>query len=147
NGEPQRPLAPGASVTLHLPHRVGGPVPDKVEVVAGIWADGETFGHQAWVKTLVAHRASLVSAYEQAISLLQEGLEHDWTQAQYLAALNGKPASLPFYSLRGTLEAGAGPTRDPRAVKMAMQNLSAHFTQNLLLLRPAKPAEQTTSRR
>ena len=144
--EPQGPLAPGATLTLYLPHRVGGPLPDKVEVVAGIWADGETFGQEMWIKTLVDHRASLVSAYELAVALLREGLEHDWTQAQYLAALNGKPNSLPFYSLRTTLEAGAGRNKDPRAVKLVVQDLLAHFTQSLSLLRPAKPAEQPATK-
>src|ERR1700679_1662405 len=37
-------LEPAASISILLPHVVGGPLPDKVEVVAGIRADGETFG-------------------------------------------------------------------------------------------------------
>ena len=36
-------LEPGGSISIPLPHVVGGPLPDKVEIVAGIWADGETF--------------------------------------------------------------------------------------------------------
>ena len=45
-GDPGRPgpLEPGASLTMDLPHKVGGPLPDRVEVIAGIWEDGETFG-------------------------------------------------------------------------------------------------------
>ena len=47
-GDPGRsrsgPLEPGASLTMNLPHKVGGPLPDRVEVIAGIWEDGETFG-------------------------------------------------------------------------------------------------------
>ena len=40
-GEAQGPLVPGQSVTLFMPHKVGAPLPDKVEVIAGIWADGQ----------------------------------------------------------------------------------------------------------
>lgn len=98
------PLEPGASLTLFLPHEVGGALPDRVEVVAGIWDDGETFGLAVWVKALIDNRASLRSAYEQAVSLLQRGLDENWPRGQYLAALNSKPNSLPFYAIRSTLE-------------------------------------------
>lgn len=135
----QEPLVPGASLTMYLPHAVDGPLPDKVEVVAGVWADGETFGQAVWLKTLLDNRASLTSAYEQAISLLQDGLNHDWTRNQYLAALNSKSNSLPINSIRRTLEASPNRDQDPRALQLAMRDLLAYFTQNLALLRQSKP--------
>jgi len=148
-GGPRRgpqPLEPGASMTIPLPHVVGGPLPDEVEVVAGIWADGETFGEDERVKRLLSNRASLTSAYEQAISLLQQGLDENWTRDQYFAALNGKPNSLPFLSIRSALRAGPNADWDRRSLQRAMQDLSAHFTTNLDLLRQAKPiASGTTS--
>src|SRR5262249_23668778 len=69
-GDPRRPrpLEPGASLRLSLAHRVGGPLPDKIEVIAGIWADGGTFGDAAWVKLLLEQRAGLTAAYEQALA-------------------------------------------------------------------------------
>ena len=148
-GDPGRPgpLEPGASLTMDLPHKVGGPLPDRVEVIAGIWEDGETFGQAVWVKTLLDHRASLTSAYEQAISMLQKGLDENWTRGQYLAALNSKPNSLPFYSIRSTLEANSNSDQDPRPLQLAMKNLLQYFTGNLTLLHKTKlPVSDTTSR-
>ena len=145
SGEPQGPLAPGASMTLYLPHRVGGTLPDRVEIVAGIWADGDTFGQPAWIKTLVDYRASLTSAYEQAISILQDGLGHDWTRNQYLVALSGKPNSLPFDSLRRTLEANTALDTRPQLLRLPMQKLLRLFTERLSQLRPPNASQQVTS--
>jgi hypothetical protein len=143
--ETQGPLEPGQTLTLFLPHSVGGPLPDKVEIIAGIWADGETFGQTAWVKLLVDRRTSVASAYEQAIALLQEGIEHNWTREQYLAALNSKSDSAPMYSIRKTLLANQGLDTHPQLVKHVAQGLSAHFEQNLQVLQPQKSAEQVRS--
>jgi hypothetical protein len=127
-------------MTMVLPHQVGGPLPDKVEAVAGIWADGETFGQEVWLKRLLDHRAAMTSAYEQAISLLQQGLDQNWTSNQYLAALNSKPNSLPFYSIRSTVEANSKLSENQRPLQHAMQHLLAYFTQNLAVLHQAKPS-------
>ena len=40
----QSPIVPGATISQYLVHAVGSPRPDHVEVIAGIWDDGETFG-------------------------------------------------------------------------------------------------------
>ena len=132
-------------MTMNLPHIVGRPFPDKVKVVAGIWADGETFGEQVWVKTLVNNRASFVSAYEQAIALLKEGIENNWTRQQYLAALDGKPESLPFYSIRRTFQANQSLGQRPQLAKNIAQSLLHHFEQDLQLLRPQKAVEPVAS--
>lgn len=140
-GEEQGPLEPRQSVTLFMPHTVGGPLPDKVEVIAGIWADGQTFGEEKWVKTLVSSRASFVSAYEQAIALLEEGIENNWTRQQYLVALDGKPESLPFYSMRRTFQANKSLDQHPQNAKTIAKSLLQHFQQDLQLLRPQKAVE------
>lgn len=140
-----KPLEPGASMTLNLPYKVGDSFPDKVDVIAGVWADGETFGAADWVKAIQNNRASLDSAYEQAISFLQQGLDRGWTRSQYLEALTSKSNALPFYSIRSTLEASRNSDSDPRALKHAMQSLMAYFTQNLDLLRKARPAGEVPS--
>jgi len=148
-GEPGRerpgPLEPGASLTMYLPHRVGVPLPDKAEVVAGIWDDGETFGQALWLKTLLDNRVTVTSAYEQAISLLQKGLDENWTRNQYLAALNSKPTSLPIYSIRRTLEANPKLDQDIRSLQIAVQGLLAHFNQEVAPLRQANPPRRAPS--
>jgi hypothetical protein len=144
-GEAQGPLEPGQTVTLFMPHKVGGPLPDKVEVIAGIWADGETFGQTVWVKTLVDHRASMMAAYEQAIALLQEGIEHNWTREQFLAALDGKQDSMPINAIRQTFLTNQGLDKSLSHMKHLAQDLMAHFEQSLQLLRPQKPPERVGS--
>jgi hypothetical protein len=91
------------------------------------------------VKMLLAGRESVVSAYEQAISLLQEGRDQNWTRNQYFAALSSKPNSLPFYSMRRTLDANPNFDQAPGSLKLAMQDLLEYFTRNLALRRKAKP--------
>jgi hypothetical protein len=144
--DPQGPFEPGAAMEMYLPHVSPGALPDKVEVVAGIWADGETFGEADWVKELVDRRASLASTYEQAISLLQQGLDQNWTRDQYLAAVNnllapsgGRPS--PYDLIRTAVALIPNSlVDDPEALQHAIQDLSAHFTQKLEQLRPAKPS-------
>jgi hypothetical protein len=137
-GDAQGPLEPSRTLTLNLPHVAGGPLPNKVEIIAGIWADGETFGQAFWIKSLIDTNASMVSVYEKAIALLQEGIEHNWTREQYLAALNGKTDSLPFYSIRQTFLANEGLDQHPQLAKTVAQHLLDHFEQDLQLLRPQK---------
>jgi hypothetical protein len=140
-----KPLEPGASMTLNLPYKVGDPYPDKVEVIAGVWADGETFGVAEWVKAIIDNRASLISAYEQAISLLQQGLDEKWTRGQYAEAVNSKSNLLPFSAIRSTLKAGRSSDDDAQSLRLAMQDLLAYFTQNLDSLQRAKSPEKVPS--
>src|ERR1700722_11146108 len=138
-------LKPGQSMTLNLPHIDGAPLPDKVEVIAGVWADGETFGETDWVNKLLSHRASLVSAYEQAISLLQQGLDQGWTRDRYLAELSEKPSVLPFITLRSNLQASQNSDADPTSLLHQMRGLLSRFRQHLDLLRQVKlPASKPT---
>ena len=136
---PEKPLEPEASMTMSLPHEVGGPLPDRVEIIAGIWVDGETFGD---TKRLQDNRNSLATAYQQAISLLQQGLDQNWSRDQFLAALNGKTNSLLIGSIRRALEASAN---SDEALQRTMKGLLTHFTQNLGLLRQAKPPASITT--
>lgn len=141
HGELLEPLKPGESVTMNLPHIVGKPLPDKLKVVAGIWADGETFGEEVWVKTIVDLRASYVSAYEKAIALLKEGIKNGWTREQYLGALDGKPQSLPFYAIRKTFQANQALDQRPQLAKNIAQRMLDHFEQDLQRLRSQKAVE------
>jgi hypothetical protein len=140
-----RPLTPGASVTMYLPHAVGGPLPDKAQIVAGVWADGETFGETEWVKQLLDNRTLMASNYEQAIGFLQRGADQNWTRAQYLAALNGKGNSGPFYAIRSTLQANGILNTDSRNLVNTVQDLLALFTKRLGQLREARPTESAST--
>lgn len=140
DGEAQGPLDPNKTLTFNMPRVFGSPLPNKVEIIAGIWADGDTFGQDPWVKPLFDMNAASVSAYEQAIALLKEGIVQNWTREQYLAALDGKPNSLPVYSIRQTFQANQVLDRHTELAKRVSQNLVDHFEHDLQLLRPQKPA-------
>lgn len=43
--EGQPPIEPGASISQYLFHVVGRPLPDKIAVIAGVWADGGTLAN------------------------------------------------------------------------------------------------------
>jgi len=133
------PIEPGASISKPLGHVVGGPLPDKVEVVAGVWADGEIFGQPDWVKVILKNREMLASAYERAATILQQGLDQNWTRDQFLEALNNKPNSGPIYAIRSTLVANQRFAERPQLLRNAMQMLLASFTRKSDQLRKAKP--------
>ena len=121
------PIEPNTSISQFLAHRVGGPLPDKVEVVAGVWVDGETFGDPEWVNVILKGRESLVAAYDQAIALLREGMDQKWTRERYLQALNGKPNSAPFYGIRATLTANKNLNEQPQLSNQLMQKMLDSF--------------------
>jgi hypothetical protein len=135
----QQPLGPGANMTMDLPFAFGEHLPDKVEIVAVVWEDGATFGDAKWLKAIIDQRASLASAYEQAISLLQKGLDENWTRDQLSSALSSAPDSLPFHSMRSTLRVNSG----SRSLQKTMQYFLASFNRSLMLLRQAKPPAGT----
>lgn len=141
-GGPQ-PLEPGASMSRYLPLWISGPLADKVGVIAGVWADGSTFGEANWLKVIFVQRASMVSAYEKAISLVQKGLDEKWTRSQYLAAAH-KKQNAPFYAIIRTLPANPL-DEDPVLLQQAMQALLADFTRNIAPLRQTKPPVSATT--
>jgi hypothetical protein len=136
HGEPVTPLKPGESVTMNLMHVVGKPFPDKLKVVAGIWSDGQTFGDDVWVNAILKNRATYVSAYEQAIALLKEGIENNWTREEYLAAVDDKPVTLPIYAIRSTFQGNQALNDRPQLATKIAQRMLDHFQQDLQRLRP-----------
>jgi hypothetical protein len=140
----ERPLEPGASITQNLNHRVGGPMPDKVEVIAGIWTDGETFGQADWVKMILQGRALWASQYNQATSLLQRGLDQSWTRDRYLEALKSVPNSAAVYSIRSTLELNPQVDGNPQLLERIVRSLLETMNQRSEILRQAKPQASIT---
>jgi hypothetical protein len=133
------PIEPNANISQFLAHRVGGLLPDKVEVVAGVWVDGETFGDPQWVSVILKGRESLVAAYDQAMVLLRQGLDQNWTRDQYLRALGKKPNSLPIYAVRSTLVANQQFTEKPQLLRHTMQMMLESFVQKSDQIRKTKP--------
>ncbi len=140
-------LEPGASISQNLPHRVGGPLPDKLEIAAGVWEDGETFGRDDLVKLILANRAMRESEYDQAVSLLQQGLDGNWTADQYLAALNSKPETGSTRMIRSNLDANKNSNANPQVLQHVIQRLLEYFSQKRGILRQAKPHQSLTSSR
>jgi hypothetical protein len=134
------PMEPGASISQSLSHVVGGPVPDKVEVIAGVWADGETFGQPVWVDAILKARAMRAFEFEQTTAILQQGLAENWTPDQYLQALSDKPDSGPIHAVRSTLTSNQQFTEKPRLLLHAMQKMLESFVQKSDQIRMAKPA-------
>jgi hypothetical protein len=132
-------IEPGGSISQNLGHRVGGPPPDRLEVVAGAWADGETFGDPELVKTIVKNRETTAAGYEQAIAMLQRGLDENWNRDQYVQALSDKPNSSVFYGIRSTIAANTKFDKQPQQSRRALQVMLASLTRELDLLKKAKP--------
>jgi hypothetical protein len=135
----QPPIEPGATFSQYLPHVVGGPLPDKVEVIAGVWADGGTFGQTVWVNNILKTRAKRASEYEDAAAILQRGLDQNWTSNQYLQAFRDKPDSGPVYTVRTALAVNQQTAHTPQVFTHTMQFLLQSFRQQSGLLRKSKP--------
>jgi hypothetical protein len=141
----QSPIVPGATISQYLVHAVGSPRPDHVEVIAGIWDDGETFGQAEWVSIILKGRTLLASQYEQAASLLQQGLDQNWTRDEFLKAVSDKPNSAPMYAIRSTLAASMKSSERPLLMWGAMKRMSERFTEKAEQLRQAKPISRVSS--
>jgi hypothetical protein len=134
-----QPIEPGGSISQYLSHVVGNPLPDKVDVVAGVWADGETFGDSIWVKNILETREMRASAYELAATVLQQGLDQNWTRNQYVQAISDKPNSGPIIAIRSTLQANQQFAEEPQLLRGAIQVLLESFRQKSAQIRKAKP--------
>ena len=137
------PVEPNAHMSGNVPHIVGNPYPDKVEIIAGVWADGETFGQPEWVKIILTGREMQASAYEQAANFLQRGLDQNWTREQFLQALGEMLNSVGMYSIRSTLEANQSAER-ARVLRHILLGMLDTFTGKYERIRKAKPAAGVT---
>src|SRR5258708_13819058 len=135
----QPPIEPGASISQYLPHVVGTPLPDNVEVIAGVWADGETFGQPVWVNNILKNRAMRASEYEDAAAILQQGLDQNWSSNQYLQSFKDKQNSGPVYTVRTPLTVNQQTNHTTQVFTHTMQFLLQSFRQQSDQLRKAKP--------
>jgi hypothetical protein len=141
----ERALEQGASLSENLVHVVGAPLPDKVEVIAGIWSDGEPFGQSDWVKTILANRATRLSVYEQETSFLQRGLDQNWTREQYLEALSGMSNPGFFYGIKSTLDGNQNLDNRPELLQRVIHTLLDSLSHKIELIRQAKSPANSSS--
>jgi hypothetical protein len=106
------PIGKDGHISFPLSQVVGEPFPDKLEVVAAIWADGSTFGNPARQKLILGNRIACEQSYDAAISLLQRGLQENWTREEYLEALDQRKRDKRLLDVAGeTMESNL--TRNP----------------------------------
>ena len=117
----------------------GSPLPNKVEVIAGVWADSESFGQPVWVNNILKTRAMRASEYEDAAAILQQGLDQNWSSNQYLQAFSDKPDSGPVYTVRTALAVNQQTAYKAQVFTHTMQFLLQSFRQQSGQLRKAKP--------
>ena len=136
-GDP--PIEPGGTILRPLSPIAGSPLPNKVEVIAGVWADSESFGQPVWVNNILKTRAMRASEYEDAAAILQHGLDQNWTSNQYLQAFSDKPDSGPVYTVRTALAVNQQTAYKAQVFTHTMQFLLQSFRQRSDQLRKAKP--------
>ena len=133
------PIEPGRTV-FHPLVIVGRSVlPGKVEVIAGLWADGESFGQPELLSNILKTRALRASQYDDAAAILQQGVNQNWTLSQYQQAFSNKPDSGPVYTVRTALSATQQTAQTPQEFTHTMQFVLQSFRQQSDKLRMAKP--------
>jgi hypothetical protein len=133
------PVEPGQRVLRPLIPIMGNALPDKVEVIAGIWADGESFGPPKWASNIFNYRALRASEDEDAAAILQRGLDRNWNRNQYQQAFSDKPDSGPVYIVRTALTATQQTGQTPQEFTHTMQFLLQSFKQQADKLRKSIP--------
>jgi hypothetical protein len=132
-------IEPGASISQYLPNFGRSPLPDKIEVIAAVWTDGETFGAPASVNSILNTRALRAAEYEDAAGILQQGLNQNWTRDQYQQAFRDKPDTGAAYTFRTALSATQQTAQTPQNFTHTMQFLLQNFQQLSNQLRKVKP--------
>jgi hypothetical protein len=133
------PIEPGQTVIRPLAPMIGNALPNKVEVVAGIWADGESFGPPRWASNIFNNRALRASENEDAAAILQRGLDQNWNRDQYREAFSDQPDSGPVYIVRTALTATQQTGQTPQEFTHTMQFLLQSFKQQADKLRKSIP--------
>lgn len=135
-------IEPGATILRPFFLFAGSPIPDKVEIIAGVWADGGTFGEPESTNNILKNRAMRASEYEQTATLLQQGLDQNWAREQYQQAFRDKADSGSVYTVRTALSATQQTAPTQQEFNRVMQTLVQSFKQYAERLRKGKPAPQ-----
>jgi hypothetical protein len=133
------PVEPGASISRPLFEFAFSPQPDQIKVIAAVWTDGETWGAPASLNLILNNRAARAADYEDAASILQQGLNQNWTRDQYQQAFRDKPDTGAVYTVRTALSAALQTAQTPQDFNHTMQFLLTNFQQLSKQLRKVKP--------
>ncbi len=133
------PIEPGGSLLQYISVFGSSPLPDKIEVIAVVWTDGETFGTPATVNSILNNRVLRAGQYEDAAGILQQGLNQNWTRDQYQQAFRDKPDTGAVYTVRTALTATQQTGQSPQEFTHTMQFLLKNFQQLSVQLRKVKP--------
>jgi hypothetical protein len=126
------PIQPGQTALRPLIPIIGNALPNKVEVIAGIWADGESFGPPKWASSIFNDRSLRASEDEDSAATLQRGLDQNWNRNQYQQVFSDKPDSGPVYIVRTALTATQQTGQTPQEFTHTMQFLLLSFKQHRL---------------
>jgi hypothetical protein len=134
-------IAKDADVSMPLGHVGGEPNPDKVEVAAAVWADGTTYGSPDQLNRVFSNRAYWANSLSRVISLLQAGLQQEWTRDQYLAALDKAPDAVTSqaFGVRSTLKVNTNLDAKPGILKKIIQEFVDRLSTERDALRQSKP--------
>ena len=133
------PIEPGQTIFRPVLLVGGSALPGKVEVIAGVWADGQSFGQPEWANSILKNRAMRASQYDDAAAILRQGLNQNWTRNQYQQAFSDKPDTGPVYTVRTALSATQQTGQTPQEFTHTMQFLLQTFRQQSDKLRKPKP--------
>lgn len=140
-------IEPGVTVVRPSFLFAGGPIPDKVEIVGGVWLDGGTFGEPELSNNVLKTRAARAAEYEQTGALVQQGLDQHWSREQYQQAFRDKPDTGPVYTVRTALSATQQTAPTQQEFSRVMQILVQSFKEYAERLRKGKPAPQPAASR
>jgi hypothetical protein len=133
------PIEPGQTVLRPLMPMMGNVLPDEVEVIAGVWDDGESFGPPKWATNIFNNRALIASENEDAAAILQRGVDQNWNRDQYRQSFSDQPDSGPVYIVRTALTATQQTGQTPEEFTHTMQFLLQTFKQQADKLRKSIP--------
>jgi hypothetical protein len=110
-----------------------------MEVVGGIWANGDAFGQPGSVPLILADRKLHATLFENAASFLQHGLDENWTYAQFVQAT--MPDSPAVLAMRSTLNPiNNRNAQYPEYLRNLINYMIDRFTGKSIRIRQAKPS-------
>jgi hypothetical protein len=146
------PIPRGLSFVTGVPHPEGQSVPDPV-LAAAVWEDGSTYGPDELLVRISKTRSALADSYDRAITMLQSGLDKNWTAADYCAAaqqlrspLDATLSAIPEASVAGAtpirtialnMDRIARQQRSAKILNALVRTLLTHFTEERDALRQA----------
>jgi len=83
------PIARGLTFVTYVGHTAGKTIPNAI-ITAAIWEDGSTYGPSDVLNLILEGRRNTLAAFDRTLSILQSGIDADWTSSRYLTALEAE---------------------------------------------------------